>query len=233
MGARAGRAQDAHHAEHRRQRSRRARAAAPCSASTAGSAKRRAQVVLTQPQGGGVAARLHLGAGDGRSAAHGGAPAIARPARRQPDRPALEELRPLADRRLRDLDGRLRFGAALSDARCGDDPADPRARGGAGCSSSASSTAGTACGPAFPSGCRASRFRSRRPTTTCSGTRSSPRRAPLDGPPGARRRRALDDHVHVGHDRHAEGRDAQLRDVRLGARDRPRARAAGSPTRAC
>jgi len=41
------------------------------------------------------------------------------------------------------------------------------------------------------------------------------RTQPLQGNPVRGRRRAVHDHVHVRHDRDAEGRDAQLRDLRL------------------
>ena len=40
-------------------------------------------------------------------------------------------------------------------------------------------------------------------------------RAASPGDAGARRRRARDHHVHLGHHRHAQGRDAQLRHLRL------------------
>jgi long-chain acyl-CoA synthetase len=51
------------------------------------------------------------------------------------------------------------------------------------------------------------------------------RTEPLQGEPGAPGRRAVHHHVHVGHHRRAQGRDAQLRHLRLGRAVGPEARA--------
>ena len=176
------------------------------------------RVVLTQPLGGGAMRDFTWGEvidEARRMAAH---LQLARLRAGQPDRDAVEEQRALADRRLRDLDGRPRLGAAVSDAGRRHDPPDPRAQRSRGCCSSASSTAGRRCGPACRPGCPASACRWRRRTTIRSWDDDRRRDGADARLAGARRRRARDHHVHLGHDRHAQGRDAQLRDLRLGDR---------------
>ena len=212
------------HARYPRQRGRRTRtagAAAPLSMGTRGPGAPRSDAAARRRR----RTRLHLGPGHERGPPHGGAPAIARHAAGQPRRPAFEELRPLADRRLRDLDGRTRFGAALSDARRGDDPADPRALR---IDAAVRRQARWLGRDARRHPCVAAVHR--HAAGAAERLPAVGRHRRLDraarGPAGAGRRRAFDHHLHVGNDGHAEGRDAQLRDLRLVALDRPAPRAA-------
>ena len=191
------------------------------------------RVILTQPLGGGAIRDFTWGEAIGevrRMAAHLRSLGLPPGSR---DRPAVEEHRPLAARRLRDLDGRPRLGAALSDARRRHDPADPRAqRVAAALRRQARRLGGDAAR-------RAGRPAVHRPAARAaerlsdSGTTIVARHGADDGFAGARRQRARDHHVHLGHDRHAQGRDAQLRHLRLGDRRRPEAGADRQRGAAC
>ena len=180
---------------------------------------------------------VHLEGHGGRVAPHGRLPAAARLRAGLAHRDPVEELRLVADERLRHLDGRLRLGAAVSDAGRRHDHADPAAqRGAAAVPGQARRLGGDAPGRAGrPAVHQLSRCRPRtcRRAWTCAGTRSSRRTAPLRRQPGARGRRAGDHHVHLGHHRHAQGRDAQLRRTSRGRSTRACGASRSTPTPAC
>ena len=172
------------------------------------------RVALTQPVGGGnvkeftwrdvmdqtrrMAAHLQgLGYEPGRADRHPG-----------------QECCALDDGGFRDLDGRLRFRAVVPDACGGDDSPDPRAqRGEAAVRRQARrlgrDEAGRAVGAAVHPPADVGRVR--RPGLG----RDRRARPAAAGRAGARRRRARHDHVHVGHDGDAQGRDALFRRLRV------------------
>ena len=168
---------------------------------------------------------LHLETGHGRGAAHGRAPEEPGPGAGHAHRVAGQEHGPLDDGRLGHLDGRPRVGAAVSHAGRQHGAPDPRAQRSQAALRRQARRVG-----------RDETRRARRPADDRPAAGAQDRRPQLgkhrrqdradDRQPRAPRRRAVHPDLHLWHHRPAQGRDAQLRHLRLVDHQRPEARQA-------